>query len=110
MFICCVVLATLRLYGLNLERKISETSGKIDVYQEQNIVLSNEFSKLSSSARIYTYAKNELGMQTDKASAVIYLNNDNVAFAKNQSQEMPVQEESFIVKINPFVKKAHAKN
>lgn len=109
-FICCVILGSLRLYGLNLERRISETSGKIEFYREKNVALSNEYSKVLSPARIYNYAKQELGMVNADAGSVVYLDNNVVLSAKNRNIENEVKEEGLVARFNLFVNRAHAKD
>ena len=61
-FICAAALGTIRLYGLYLEHRISETAGKIEACKEINLEMSKKYSELLSPARIYSYAREELGM------------------------------------------------
>lgn len=108
-FICCSVLLSLRLYALNIEHKIAETSGELQVYREKNITLVNECSKVMSPAKVYCYARKELGMSAPESEPVIYLDNSVVLVAKNNGAVV-AENRHFASKFNPFVKRAHAKN
>ena len=108
-FICAAALGTLRLYGLYLEHRISETAGRIEACRESNLDMSKKYSELLSPARIYSYAREELGMVNAENIRTVKVDNSDIMVA--QAVVYPVEEESgFLDYINPFVRKAHAKN
>ena len=108
-FICAAALGTLRLYGLYLEHRISETAGRIEACRENNLEMSKKYSELLSPARIYSYAREELGMVNAENIRVVKVENSDVLTA--QAVVYPTEEEiGFLDYINPFVGKAHAKN
>ena len=108
-FICAAALGTLRLYGLYLEHRISETAGRIEACRESNLDMSKKYSELLSPARIYSYAREELGMVNADDIRTVKVDNSDIMVA--QAVVYPVKEETgFLDYINPFVRKAHAKN
>ena len=108
-FICAAALGTLRLYGLYLEHRISETAGRIEACRESNLDMSKKYSELLSPARIYSYAREELGMVNAENIKVVKVGNSDILTA--QAVVYPMEEKiGFLDYINPFVRKAHAKN
>ena len=108
-FICAAALGTLRLYGLYLEHRISETAGSIEACRENNLDMSKKYSELLSPARIYSYAREELGMVNAENIKVVKVGNSDILTA--QAVVYPMEEKiGFLDYINPFVRKAHAKN
>lgn len=107
-FLCSAALETLRLYGLYLEHRISETARRIDLCKEENLVLSRRYAQLLSPARVYNYARRDLGMNNAENIKVIKLDERSVRLA--QVKEETVEKGGFIENLNPFVKQAHAKN
>jgi len=108
-FICAAALGTLRLYGLYLEHRISETAGRIEACRENNLDMSKKYSELLSPARIYSYAREELGMVNAENIKVVKVGNSDILTA--QAVVYPMEEKiGFLDYINPFVRKAHAKN
>ena len=108
-FICAAALGTLRLYGLHLEHRISETAGRIEACRENNLDMSKKYSELLSPARIYSYAREELGMVNAESIRVVKVGNSDILTA--QAVVYPMEEKiGFLDYINPFVRKAHAKN
>lgn len=108
-FICAAALGTLRLYGLYLEHRISETAGRIEVCRESNLDMSKKYSELLSPARIYSYAREELGMVNAEDIRTVKVDNSDIMVA--QVVVYPMEEKTgFLDYINPFVRKAHAKN
>ena len=108
-FICAAALGTLRLYGLYLEHRISETAGRIEICRECNLEMSKKYSELLSPARIYSYARKELGMVNAENIKTVKINNADVMLA--QAVVYPSEEKTGLLDyLNPFVRKAHAKN
>ncbi len=66
-----MALGGLRLHCLNVEHRISEISMRIEATRDQNAVLEERLSALLSPARIYTFARNQLGMTNVKTVEVI---------------------------------------
>lgn len=110
MFACAAALGTLRLYGLYLEHRISETVARIEECREQNLDMSHQFSELLSPARVYSYARENLGMQNADKVATIRIDGDAVVMAKNSVEPVEVASVGFLDQFNPFVNRAHAKN
>lgn len=109
-FICAAALGTLRLYGLYLEHRISETASRIEVSKESNLEMAKKYSQLLSPAKIYSYAREELGMINADNVKTIKINNSTVMMAKAAVYPTEAEESGFLDYINPFVRKAHAKN
>lgn len=107
-FLCAAALGTLRLYGLYLEHRISETASRIELSKEENLVLSRRYAQLLSPTRVYNYARCSLGMNNAENIKVIKLDERSVRLA--QVKEEAVEKGGFIENLNPFVKQAHAKN
>ena len=107
-FLCAAALGTLRLYGLYLVHRISETASRIELSKEENLVLSRRYAQLLSPARVYNYARCSLGMNNAENIKVIKLDERSVRLA--QVKEEAVEKGGFIENLNPFVKQAHAKN
>lgn len=108
-FICAAALGTLRLYGLYLEHRISETAGRIEACRECNLDMSKKYSELLSPARIYSYAREELGMVNAENIRTVKVDNSDIMTA--QAVVYPVEEKAGLLDyLNPFVRKAHAKN
>lgn len=108
-FVCAALLGTLRLYGLYLERRISQTTSRIEQYKDDNLEMSKRFSQLLSPARIYSYARKELGMVNAENIATVQLADSSV---KQQPATTQVADSGSGVHdyLNPFLSRAHAKN
>lgn len=109
-FMCAAALGTLRLYGLYLEHRISETAGRIELCKERNLQMSREYSELLSPAKIYSYAREELGMTNAENVQTIRVDGSEVMMAQTVVYPAEVEESGFLERINPFVNTAHAKN
>ena len=108
-FICAAALGTLRLYGLYQEHRISETASRIELSRECNLEMSRKYSELLSPARIYSYARKELGMVNAENIKTVKVDNSDIMFA--QAVVYPSEEKTGLLDyLNPFVRKAHAKN
>lgn len=108
-FASAAALGSLRLYGLYLEHRISETAGRIEKCVEQNAQLSRSCSELLSPARVYSIARERLGMFNAESVPTIVLDGKAVMLAK--ADVVPnVKKDGFLEMFNPFVKKAHAEN
>ena len=108
-FFCASALGSLRLYGLYLENRISETTGRIERCKEENLELARQYSELLSPARIYNYARTNLAMNNPPVVKIIKIDLRQVRVAALPSKnEAP--EGGFLESLNPFIKKAHAKN
>ena len=107
-FLCAAALGTLRLYGLYLEHRISETARRIESCKEENLVLSRRYAQLLSPARVYNYARCSLGMNNAENIKVIKLDERSIRLV--QVREETVEKGGLIENLNPFVKQAHAKN
>ena len=108
-FISAAALGSLRLYGLYLEHRISETANRIEICTEKNLVMSRQYSQLLSPARIYSYARETLGMMNAESVKTVRLDNSAVTVARAAVEEANGEKGLFDA-LNPFVKKAHAKN
>ena len=108
-FISAAALGSLRLYGIYMEHRISETANRIEVCAEKNLVMSRQYSQLLSPARIYSYAREKLGMMNAEDVKTVKLYNTPVAVARVSVEEAN-GEKGLLDQLNPFVKKAHAKN
>jgi hypothetical protein len=94
---------------LYLEHRISETAGRIEACRESNLDMSKKYSELLSPARIYSYAREELGMVNADDIRTVKVDNSDIMVA--QAVVYPMEEKTgFLDYINPFVRKAHAKN
>ena len=109
-FMSAAALGTLRLYGLYLEHRISETAGRIEASKELNLEMSKKYSELLSPARIYSYAREKLGMSNAENVKTIKIGNSAVMTARASVYQTESGESSFWDYINPFVMKAHAKD
>lgn len=110
-FFCAAALGTLRLYGLYLEHRISDTTARIESCREQNLDMEHRFSELLSPARIYSYARENLGMVNAVNVATIRVDGEAVVMAKASAEGTQTANASgFLDYLNPFVKTAHAKN
>ena len=109
-FLCAAALGTLRLYGLYLEHRISETVGRIEACAEKNLEMSRKYSELLSPARIYSYARENLGMVNADNVQTIHLDSGTVNVAKVSGTEAAAEAPGLLEMMNPFVRKAHAKN
>ena len=109
-FLCAAALGTLRLYGLYLEHRISETAGRIEACAEKNLEMSRKYSELLSPARIYSYARENLGMVNAENVQTIHLDSGAVSVAKAGGSGTSAEESGILEMMNPFVRKAHAKN
>lgn len=107
-FLCAAALGTLRLYGLYLEHRISQTMVRIEKSKEENIALSRHYAQLLSPARIYNYAKCSLGMENVADIKVIKLSERSVKLA--QIKEERAERSGFAENRNPLVNQAHAEN
>lgn len=110
-FICASMLGTLRLYGLYLEHRIAQTTSRIEQYKEDNSEMAKRFSELLSPAKIYSYAREELGMVNAENITTVRLADPSV-----RAEEKPVQvadtrtAPGLLDYLNPFLSRAHAKN
>ncbi|MDO5116403.1 MAG: hypothetical protein Q4D58_09935 [Synergistaceae bacterium] len=109
-FLCAAALGTLRLYGLYLEHRISETSARIERCKEESLVLTRRYSQLLSPARIYSYARGNLGMSNAENIKVVRIERKSVMLAEARLREDTVEKGGFIENLNPFVNRAHAKD
>ena len=109
-FLCAAALGTLRLYGLYLEHRISETAERIEACAEKNLEMSRKYSELLSPARIYSYARENLGMVNADNVQTIHLDSGAVSVAKAGGSGTSAEESGILEMMNPFVRKAHAKN
>ena len=109
-FLCAAALGTLRLYGLYLEHRISETAGRIEACAEKNLEMSRKYSELLSPARIYSYARENLGMVNADNVQTIHLDSGTVNVAKVSGTEAAAEAPGLLEMMNPIVRKAHAKN
>jgi hypothetical protein len=108
-FICAAALGTLRLYGLYLEHRISETTATIEACREENLNMSKRYSELLSPARIYSYARERLGMVNAENVMTVTLDNESIQIA--QAGMNPSEGGAGMLEhSNPFVRKAHAKD
>lgn len=108
-FLCAAALGTLRLYGLYLENRISETAGRIEACREENLALSRRYAQLLSPARVYSYARNNLGMNNAENIKIIKIEPQSIRVAESRSSGA-VEQGGFFENLNPFLQKAHAKN
>lgn len=108
-FACAVCLGSLRLYGLYIEHRISETIGSIEDCQEKNIKLSQINSEILAPAKVYSYAREQLGMTIPENIQTVRIDY-NVAHAVKTAPITVQAEEGIMARLNPFVKSAHAKN
>ncbi|NLV82279.1 MAG: hypothetical protein GXZ18_04615 [Synergistaceae bacterium] len=108
-FAFAVCLGSLRLYGLYIEHRISETIGSIEACQENNLKLSQKNSEMLAPAKIYSYAREELGMTIAENIKTVQVDYEAVRVAKSESITVQA-EEGVMARLNPFVKSAHAKN
>lgn len=110
-FTCAALLGSLRLYGLYLEHRISEAANRIEQYKEDNLEMSKRFSELLSPARIYSYAREELGMINAEDIITVRLTADARTGAGDAaSVQVADSGMSVFDYLNPFVSSAHAKN
>ena len=99
-FLCAAALGTLRLYGLYLEHRISETSGRIEACREENLALS----------RRYAQARTNLGMNNAENIKVVKIESRAVMMANAGLVPAAEAKGGFIDNLNPFVNRAHAKD
>ena len=71
--------------------------------------MSRQYSQLLSTARIYSYARETLGMMNAESVKTVRLDNSAVTVARAAVEEAN-GEKGLLDQLNPFVKKAHAKN
>ena len=109
-FFCAAALGTLRLYGLYLEHRISETTGRIEACREENLSLSRRYAQLLSPARIYSYARTNLGMSNADNIKVVKIERSAVIMANAGLSQVSVAKGGLIENLNPFVNRAHAKD
>lgn len=110
-FICASSLGTLRLYGLYLEHRIAQTTNRIEQYKEDNSEMSKRFSELLSPARIYSYAREELGMVNAENITTVRLPNTSLRAANEPVQVADARTTLGLLDyLNPFLSRAHAKN
>ncbi|MBR4401298.1 MAG: hypothetical protein IKT09_06335 [Synergistes sp.] len=108
-FLCAAALGTLRLYGLYLEHRISQASVRIEKSKEENVALSRRYAQLLSPARIYNYAKCNLGMDSVANIKVITLSESSVKLVQLKEEER-AEGRNFAENRNPLVNQAHAEN
>lgn len=109
-FVCAALLASLRLYGLYLEHRISQTTARIEQYQEDNLEMSRRFSELLSPARIYSYAREELGMMNAENIITVQLADASIKAGSAETLQVANSGAAILDYFNPFVNRAHAKN
>lgn len=109
-FLCASALGTIRLYGLYLEHRISEATANVESCREQNLSLARRYQELLAPARIYSYARENLGMVNADKVATIKLDEKAVLTARASTQNAPQETAGLLEAFNPFVNKAHAKN
>lgn len=109
-FICAALLGSLRLYCLYLEHRISETTRHIEQCQEENQEMSKRFSELLSPARIYSYAREELGMVNAENITTVQLAASSVRTDERAAVRLADSRIRILDYINPFLSSAHAKN
>ena len=107
-FLCAISLGSLRLYGLYIDHRISETATSIEKCRESNLKLSQTHSELLAPARIYSFARERLGMVNNDAQKVVKIETRVLTMAKTKA--VPTQQEGLMERLNPFVKSAHARN
>jgi len=109
-FLCAAALGSLRLYALYLEHRVSETAGRIEACRENNLIMSKQYSELLSPARVYSYAREKLGMVSAQGIQTIHV--DGTVMTARALREPAEAEDKNILAddFNPFVKAAHAKN
>lgn len=109
-FICAALLGSLRLYGLYIEHRISETNSKIEACREENLNMSKRYSELLSPARVYSYARENLGMVNAENVVTVKLDGAAVQVANAGIISDEGVKTGGLEQVNPFVRKAHAKN
>lgn len=109
-FVCAALLGSLRLYGLYLEHRISQTTSRIEQYKEDNLEMSKRFAELLSPARIYSYAREELGMINAENITTVLLADSSIRMDEAQAQVIASARIGVLDYLNPFVSRAHAKN
>lgn len=109
-FVCAALLASLRLYGLYLEHRISQTTTRIEQYRESNLEMSRRFSELLSPARIYSHAREELGMMNAENIITVQLADSSIKAGSAETVQVANSGVAIFDYFNPFVNRAHAKN
>lgn len=110
-FFCASSLGTLRLYGLYLEHRIAQATNRIEQYKEENTEMSKRFSELLSPARVYSYAREELGMVNAENIATVLLSNTSLRDTGEPVQVADARTTFGLLDyLNPFLSRAHAKN
>lgn len=109
-FVCAALLASLRLYGLYLEHRISQTTTRIEQYREDNLEMSRRFSELLSPAKIYGYAREELGMMNAENIVTVRLADPSIKTEPAETIQVANSGTAILDYFNPFVNRAHAKN
>lgn len=109
-FLCAAALGTLRLYGLYLEHRISDTSSRIEICKEENLALSRRYAQLLSPARVYSYARTNLGMNNAENIQVVKVERKAVMMVNAKFMDVPAEKGGLIEHLNPFVNRAHAKD
>lgn len=110
-FTCAALLGSLRLYGLYLEHRIAQTTSRIEQYKENNSEMSKQFSELLSPAKIYSYAREELGMTNAENIITVQLAASSI---RTTGSDVSVADAGtglgLFGYLNPFLSRAHAKN
>lgn len=110
-FVCASMLGTLRLYGLYLEHRIAQTASRIEQYREKNAGMSERFSELISPARIYSYARQDLGMVNAEKIMTVQLADTSVSVGETPAKIADARTAPGLLDyLNPFLSRAHAKN
>ena len=109
-FLCAAALGPRLLVGVFLERRISETSGRIEACREDNLARSRRFAQLLSPARIYSYDRTNLGMNNAENIKVVKIESRAVMMANAGLVPAAEAKGGFIENLNPFVNRAHAKD
>jgi hypothetical protein len=66
-----MLLGGMRLYCLNVEHRISEVSSRIERIRDKNAELEDNLAGLLSPARIYTFARMQLGMTNVRTVEIV---------------------------------------
>ena len=109
-FLCAAALGTLRLYGLYLEHRISETSGRIEACRAENLAPSRRYAQLLSPAGLYSYVLTNLGRNNAENIKVVKIESRAVMVANAGLVPAAEAKGGFIDNLNPFVNRAHAKD
>ena len=108
-FISAGALLGLRLYASNLESRVASASKKLEAYKDENTLLERRRTDLLSPTNVYTYAQEQLGMNSVAETPVIHVDANSVDMAKAMVNSVESSGVVALDRVNPFVKKAYAK-